>query len=80
MKLCNTAQVISGAGHHLYADKPKIFNQIVNEACDLTDKNHLSSTPNLSTSEIKAKEDISGFEEEINDTEDSNQKPQPVTD
>lgn len=30
-------QVISGAGHHIFADKPEIFNQYVNEACRFAD-------------------------------------------
>ncbi|CAG9766292.1 unnamed protein product [Ceutorhynchus assimilis] len=30
-------QVISGAGHHVYADKPEQFNQIILEACEFTD-------------------------------------------
>lgn len=30
-------QVISGAGHHVYADKPETFNQVVLEACNYTD-------------------------------------------
>lgn len=30
-------KIISGAGHHVYADKPEIFNRYVNEACNLTD-------------------------------------------
>lgn len=29
--------VISGAGHHVYADKPEAFNQLVLDACSLTD-------------------------------------------
>lgn len=31
-------QVITGAGHHIYADKPEIFNQMVLEACAITDR------------------------------------------
>ncbi|XP_023021200.1 (Lyso)-N-acylphosphatidylethanolamine lipase isoform X2 [Leptinotarsa decemlineata] len=30
-------QVVSGAGHHVYADKPRTFNQIVLTACEYTD-------------------------------------------
>jgi abhydrolase domain-containing protein 5 len=30
-------QVITGAGHHVYADKPETFNRYVTEACSLTD-------------------------------------------
>lgn len=30
-------QVITGAGHHVYADRPEQFNQIVLEACEYTD-------------------------------------------
>lgn len=26
-------QAINGAGHHIFADKPEIFNRFVNEAC-----------------------------------------------
>lgn len=28
-------KVVNGAGHHVYADKPDIFNRYVNETCDL---------------------------------------------
>lgn len=31
-------QVISGAGHHIFADKPEVFNHYVNEACHFADK------------------------------------------
>nr|CAH7733957.1 unnamed protein product [Callosobruchus chinensis] len=37
-------QVISGAGHHIYADKPEAFNQIVLDACNYTDSTK-SNTP-----------------------------------
>lgn len=30
-------QVISGAGHHIFADKPEIFNRFVSEACHYSD-------------------------------------------
>lgn len=30
-------QVISGAGHHIFADKPDVFSQFVNDACNLSD-------------------------------------------
>ncbi|XP_019881715.1 (Lyso)-N-acylphosphatidylethanolamine lipase isoform X2 [Aethina tumida] len=30
-------QVIQGAGHHIYADKPEQFNNVVREACRYTD-------------------------------------------
>lgn len=42
-------QVISGAGHHVYADKSEIFNKHVLEACIFSD-----NIPNsISTSNIK---------------------------
>lgn len=30
-------QVIPKAGHHVYADRPDLFNQYVNEACEFSD-------------------------------------------
>ncbi|CAH4030342.1 (Lyso)-N-acylphosphatidylethanolamine lipase isoform X2 [Pieris brassicae] len=32
-----TVQVINGAGHHVYLDKPDLFNKYVNEACARAD-------------------------------------------
>ncbi|XP_022128589.2 (Lyso)-N-acylphosphatidylethanolamine lipase isoform X2 [Pieris rapae] len=32
-----TVQVINGAGHHIYLDKPDLFNKYVNEACARAD-------------------------------------------
>lgn len=31
-------QVISGAGHHIFADKPEVFNEYVNAACRFGDE------------------------------------------
>ncbi|XP_049876632.1 1-acylglycerol-3-phosphate O-acyltransferase ABHD5 isoform X2 [Pectinophora gossypiella] len=36
---CKThVQVINGAGHHVYLDKPEVFNKFVNEACASVDE------------------------------------------
>ncbi|KAK6174529.1 hypothetical protein SNE40_017787 [Patella caerulea] len=32
-------QIIQGAGHHVYADKPQIFDRIVKKICDTVDHN-----------------------------------------
>lgn len=37
-------QVITGAGHHVFADKPELFNRFVNEACALSDSDSWTST------------------------------------
>lgn len=29
--------MISGAGHHIFADKPEVFNEYVNAACRFSD-------------------------------------------
>uniref|UniRef100_T1GLU3 AB hydrolase-1 domain-containing protein n=1 Tax=Megaselia scalaris TaxID=36166 RepID=T1GLU3_MEGSC len=34
-------RIVSGAGHHVYADKADVFNKYVNEACSLTDSNSI---------------------------------------
>lgn len=41
-------QVITGAGHHVYADKSEIFNKYVLEACALSD-----SIPHLTSSNLR---------------------------
>lgn len=35
-------QVINGAGHHVYLDKPEVFNRYVQEACLYSDKDCLA--------------------------------------
>lgn len=40
-------QVISGAGHHVYADKSDTFNKYVLEACTLTDSTQFLTNSNI---------------------------------
>lgn len=42
-------QVITGAGHHVYADKSETFNKYVLEACALSD-----SIPRLTSSNLRS--------------------------
>lgn len=53
-------QVISGAGHHVYADKPEAFNQVVVEACNYTDRiaNRLAILPQEQSDEPESDFDI----------------------
>lgn len=43
-------QVITGAGHHVYADRSEIFNKYVQEACALSD-----SMPRLTSANLRPK-------------------------
>lgn len=43
------SQVITGAGHHVYADKCETFNKYVSETCALND-----STPQLTSSDSRS--------------------------
>lgn len=55
-------QVITGAGHHVYADKSEIFNKYVEEACALSDL-----IPCLTSSNVRPNiKPISGQEININ--------------
>lgn len=54
-------QVITGAGHHVYADKSEIFNKYVLEACALSD-----SIPRLTSSHLHSYAKFTN-DEEIND-------------
>ena len=38
-------QVISGAGHHVYADQAENFNSTVNKICDMADSNSFTKPP-----------------------------------
>ena len=64
-------QVISGAGHHVYADKSDIFNQHVEKACQLADESSDtdSRTEKLDNdknpSDLALSEDFSNKEGEI---------------
>jgi len=33
----NLSQSVKGAGHHVYADRPDLFHEIVNTVCDAAD-------------------------------------------
>jgi len=37
-------QIIQGAGHHVFADRCEQFNSLINEVCDLVDKQSLRPT------------------------------------
>ncbi|CAD6998503.1 unnamed protein product [Ceratitis capitata] len=50
-------KMVNGAGHHVYADKPDIFNRYVNEACEL----YKAYATNLNV------RDTTESDEEIND-------------
>lgn len=58
-------QVISGAGHHIFADKPEVFNDYVNAACRFSDKlpdNEIEMEEKENDCEITAsQEDTNGF-------------------
>lgn len=80
-------QAIAGAGHHVYVDKPAVFNKIVNDACELTDAGKLSVAQSpLHESVVEQKQTTTSPSLEItNDsdnksiTNDSGSKPIPVT-
>ncbi|PSN29767.1 hypothetical protein C0J52_23904 [Blattella germanica] len=66
-------KVVTGAGHHVYADKADVFNKYVNEICQLADSGDnlrklsmpkLSSLPDLEDerSNTESDENISATE------------------
>lgn len=42
---------MTGAGHHVYADKPEAFNQIVIDACNYSDNSNPAILPSGNNSE-----------------------------
>jgi len=38
-------QTINGAGHHIYADRPALFNNIISRTCDMVDEPHTILRP-----------------------------------
>ncbi|ESO87802.1 hypothetical protein LOTGIDRAFT_219704 [Lottia gigantea] len=67
-------QIVVGAGHHVYADKPEIFNNIVNRICDKIDseaedklRQNSSVAENLSSAQNDSTEEN---DNQAQDTED----------
>lgn len=68
-------KALPGAGHHVYADKPQMFNQWVNEVCTMADTNEqpsIKSTNDTSTP-------INQQEAKENEEVPLDEKPLPVT-
>jgi pimeloyl-ACP methyl ester carboxylesterase len=65
-------QVITGAGHHVYADKPEAFNQIVLEACAHAD--NISQSKYLALMPPQYSEEVNQTESEA-DSETIQQSP-----
>lgn len=62
-------QVITGAGHHVYADKSEIFNKYVLEACALSDSiPHLTSSHLHSYAKFTSDEGINDLSNEALET------------
>ncbi|XP_021941395.1 protein ABHD4 isoform X2 [Zootermopsis nevadensis] len=59
-------QVISGAGHHVYADKAETFNRHVIEACKLADSEQTKKNVSI---QIKSSSPANELEEETSNTE-----------
>lgn len=64
--LLTNLQVITGAGHHVYADKAEIFNRHVIEACKLADT---GDTRKILSIQTKSSSPTDELEEETSNTE-----------
>jgi abhydrolase domain-containing protein 5 len=59
-------QVITGAGHHVYADKAETFNHHVIEACKLADSGEVKKQVSI---QIKSSSPANELEGETSNTE-----------
>lgn len=55
-KLSCSTQVINGAGHHVYLDKPDLFNKYVLEACSRSDGAQYGDVPRSNDKAHEAEE------------------------
>ncbi|XP_044740150.1 (Lyso)-N-acylphosphatidylethanolamine lipase isoform X2 [Chrysoperla carnea] len=62
-------QVITGAGHHVYADRPEVFNKHVIDACNLFEERKLSTNAvdwmRTSTPDLKNSSSIDDTDSEV---------------
>ncbi|GIY63800.1 hypothetical protein CDAR_601451 [Caerostris darwini] len=58
-------KMIDGAGHHVYADKSDVFNEIVNSVCKQIDKNEIFSTADFTSLDVSNKTRIVDDKNEI---------------
>jgi abhydrolase domain-containing protein 5 len=78
-------QILTGAGHHVYADRADIFNRHVNDACKLADggetRKKLSPQTKLSSPSEELEEETSNTESEenVSATNRSNRKLRSVS-
>lgn len=69
-------QTISGAGHHVYADKPEVFNKYVVEACNYADGIETSQYPAIMPSSNSEKTESDSEIEETTESKSSVTTPE----